>query len=110
MVKFAFHELIANGKLLASLVYVTVLSMFLQSLQNAFESGTISKVAYAVVFMVLIIIALNSFHVAVSYAMDAISTMTSFIIALIPLLLGLNCGIRRAYFSSLFPSVHFVFN
>jgi stage III sporulation protein AE len=89
ILKFVFHELIANGRLLGSLVLLTVLSMFLQSLQNAFESGTISKVAYAVVYMVMVIIALNSFHVAVSYAMDAISTMTSFIMALIPLLLAL---------------------
>jgi stage III sporulation protein AE len=89
ILKFVFQELIANGRLLGSLVLLTVLSMFLQSLQNAFESGTISKMAYAVVFMVLVIIALNSFHVAVSYAMDAIHTMTSFIMALIPLLLAL---------------------
>ena len=89
ILKFVFHELIANGRLLGSLVLLTVLSMFLQSLQNAFESGTISKVAYAVVYMVMVIIALNSFHVAVSYAMGAISTMTSFIMALIPLLLAL---------------------
>jgi stage III sporulation protein AE len=87
--KFIFHELIANGKLLGSLVLLTIFSMFLQSLQNAFENGTISKVAYAVVFMVLVIIALNSFHVAITYAMEAISTMTSFIMALIPLLLAL---------------------
>lgn len=39
--------------------------------------------------MVLIIIALNSFHVAISYATEAIQTMTSFILALIPLLLAL---------------------
>jgi stage III sporulation protein AE len=89
ILKFVFQELIANGRLLGSLVLLTVLSMFLQSLQNAFESGTISKMAYAVVFMVLVIIALNSFHVAVSYAMDAIHTMTNFIMALIPLLLAL---------------------
>jgi stage III sporulation protein AE len=87
--KFTFHELIANGKLLGSLVLLTVFSMFLQSLQNAFENGAISKVAYAVIFMVLVIIALNSFHVAISYALEAINTMTSFIMALIPLLLAL---------------------
>jgi stage III sporulation protein AE len=111
MVTFAFYELIANGKLLASLVLLTVLSMFLQSLQSAFEGGTISKVAYAVVFMVLIIIALNSFHVAVSYAMDAISTMTSFIIALIPLLLALIAAsgglISAAFFH---PFILFLIN
>lgn len=111
LVKFAFHELIANGKLLGSLIMLTVLSMFLQSLQNAFESGTISKVAYAVVFMVLIIIALNSFHVAVSYAMEAISTMTSFIMALIPLLLALIAAsggmISAAFFH---PFILFLIN
>nr|WP_295975562.1 stage III sporulation protein AE [uncultured Bacillus sp.] len=109
--KFAFQELIANGKLLGSLVMLTVLSMFLQSLQNAFESGTISKVAYAVVFMVLVIIALNSFHVAVAYAMEAISTMTSFIMALIPLLLALIAAsgglISAAFFH---PVILFLIN
>ncbi|MBB6444880.1 stage III sporulation protein AE [Bacillus benzoevorans] len=111
IVKFAFQELIANGKLLGSLIMLTVLSMFLQSLQNAFESGTISKSAYAVVFMVLIIIALNSFHVAISYAMDAISTMTSFIMALIPLLLALIAAsgglISAAFFH---PVILFLIN
>ena len=63
--------------------------MFLQSLQNAFENGAISKAAYAVVFMVLSIIALNSFYVATTYAVEAITTMTSFIMALIPLILAL---------------------
>jgi stage III sporulation protein AE len=87
--KFAFHEIIANGKLLGSLIMLTIFSMFLQALQNAFEKGTVSKVAYAIVFMVLMIIALNSFHVAVRYTNEAISTMIDFILALIPLLLAL---------------------
>ena len=109
--KYAFHELIANGKLLGSLIMLTIFSMFLQSLQNAFESGTISKVAYAVIFMVLVIIALNSFHVAISYALDAIRTMSSFIIALIPLLLALiaaSGGIISAAFFH--PVILFLIN
>ncbi|WP_097677962.1 stage III sporulation protein AE [Bacillus massilinigeriensis] len=89
ILNFIFHEFIVNGKLLGSLIILTVFSMFLQSLQNAFEQGTISKVAYAIVFMVLIILALNSFHVAIDYTNEAISTMTSFILALTPLLLAL---------------------
>lgn len=87
--KFMFHELIVNGKLLGSLILLTVFSMFLQSLQNSFEKSTVSKAAYAIVFMVLIIIALNSFQVAINYAQEAIDTMISFILALIPLLLAL---------------------
>ncbi|MGM9926214.1 MAG: stage III sporulation protein AE [Bacillus sp. (in: firmicutes)] len=87
--KYIFHELIANGKLLGMLILLTVFSLFLQSLQNAFESSSISKVAYSIVFMVLIIIALNSFHVAISYTKETIELMMSFFMALVPLLLAL---------------------
>lgn len=88
-IKFVFHEFIVNGKLLGTLILLTVFSMFLQALQNSFEKSTVSKAAYAIVFMVLIIIALNSFHVAISYTQEAIDTMIAFILALIPLLLAL---------------------
>ncbi|RFU65659.1 stage III sporulation protein AE [Peribacillus glennii] len=89
MGKFIFHELLVNGKLLGSLILLTVFSMFLQSLQNAFETSTVSKVAYAIVYMVLIILALNSFHVAITYTKETIDLMISFLMALIPLLLAL---------------------
>jgi len=89
LIKFILHELLANGKLLGTLIMLTIFSMVLQSIQNAFEHQTVSKIANAIVYMVLIILALNSFHVAVSYAETAIQNMMSFMIALIPLLLGL---------------------
>lgn len=89
LIKFILHELLANGKLLGTLIMLTIFSMVLQSIQNAFEHHTVSKIANAIVYMVLIILALNSFHVAVSYAETAIQNMMSFMIALIPLLLGL---------------------
>lgn len=89
LLKFLFHELIANGKLLGTLILLTIFSMLLQLLQNAFNQSAVSKVAYALVYMVLMIIALNSFHVAIQYTNEAIQTMTNFILALIPLLLAL---------------------
>ncbi len=49
--KYLFHELIANGKLLGTLILLTVFSMLLQLLQNAFNQSTVSKVAYALVYM-----------------------------------------------------------
>lgn len=111
LMKFAFHELITNGKLLGSLIMLTIFSMFLQSLQNAFEKGTVSKVAYSIVFMVLMIIALNSFHVAITYTNDAITSMVNFILALIPLLLALMAssgGIVSAAFFH--PVILFLMN
>ncbi|MBY0122435.1 stage III sporulation protein AE [Bacillus sp. S/N-304-OC-R1] len=109
--KFMFHEFIANGKLLGSLILLTIFSMFLQSLQNSFEKNTVSKAAYAIVFMVLIILALNSFHIAISYTQEAIDTMISFILALIPLLLALiasSGGIVSAAFFH--PVILFLMN
>ncbi|MFB5165131.1 MULTISPECIES: stage III sporulation protein AE [Bacillaceae] len=109
--KFLFYELQANGKLLGTLILLTVFSMVLQSLQNAFEQQTVSKVAYAVVYMVLLIIALNSFRVAMDYALDAVQTMSHFMIAMIPLLLALLASsggvISAAFFH---PIILFLMN
>lgn len=98
---FAFQELTMNGKLLGTLLLLAVFSAFLQSLHTAFEKGSVSKVAYAVVFMVLIIIALNSFRLTVEYAVSAIESMSQFIFALIPLILALiasSGGVTSAAF------------
>ncbi|MBB2482140.1 stage III sporulation protein AE [Bacillus sp. APMAM] len=111
ILKFMFQEIVMNGKLLGSLIILTIFSLFLQSLHNAFEQGTISKVAYSIVFMVLIIIALNSFHVAINYTKDAVSMMINFILALIPLLLAListSGGIASAAFFH--PVIIFLMN
>ncbi|PMC39572.1 stage III sporulation protein AE [Bacillus sp. UMB0899] len=109
--KFMFHELIANGKLLGTLILLTIFSMLLQLLQNAFNQSAVSKVAYALVYMVLIIIALNSFHVAIEYTNQAIHAMTNFILALIPLLLALMAssgGLASAAFFH--PVIIFLMN
>lgn len=89
LLKFAFQEFVANGKLLGSIIMLAIFSMFLQSMQNAFEQSNVSKIAYSIVYMVLVILALNSFHIVISYANEAIGTMISFVLALIPLLLAL---------------------
>jgi stage III sporulation protein AE len=111
VLKFLFHEFVVNGKLLGSLILLTIFSMFLQSMQNAFESSTISKVAYSIVYMVLVIIALNSFHIVIEYTNEAIGSMISFVLALIPLLLALiasSGGIISAAFFH--PVILFLMN
>ena len=111
LLRFLFHELLANGKLLGSLILLTVFSMVLQSLQNAFEQSSISKVAYAIVYMVLIILALNSFHVAIEYTSETIASMTSFLMAMMPLLLGLIAASGGLVTASFFhPVLIFLMN
>src|SRR5699024_1108932 len=89
ILEYLFHELIINGRLLGTLMLLTLFSAILQTMHTAFEQGMVSKIAYFVVYLVLIFLALNSFYLSVSYAQEAIDTMSSFMIALVPLILGL---------------------
>ncbi|MFA8438829.1 stage III sporulation protein AE [Pueribacillus sp. YX66] len=110
-IKFLFYELIANGKLLGSLILLAVFAAVLQTIQNAFEFRTVSKVAYSITYMVLVIIALNSFHIAVNYAEDAIQNMMSFMVALIPLLLALLASLGNLISVGFFhPLIVFLIN
>lgn len=87
--KFTFHEIFANGKLLGTLILLAVFSMILAQLQNAFEQHNISKIAYAITYMVLLIFALNSFRLAIEFTQNAVEVMSSFMVAIVPLLLVL---------------------
>ncbi|WP_430785340.1 stage III sporulation protein AE [Virgibacillus flavescens] len=89
VVEYFFHEIIVNGKLLGLLMMLTLFSVLLQTMHNAFENSMVSKIAYFTVYLVLLFIALNSFYLVFSYTKDAIDAMSSFLIALLPLILGL---------------------
>ncbi|RDW19161.1 stage III sporulation protein AE [Oceanobacillus arenosus] len=104
-IKYLFHELILNGKLLGTLLMLTLFSIILQTMHAAFEQSMVSKIAYFVVYVVLIFIALNSFYVAVNYVEEAISTMSTFMISLIPLLLGLMASFGNVVSVSFFHPI-----
>lgn len=89
LMKFFFHEIWMNGKLLSSIIIITVFAMILESMQNAFERNTVSTVAYSITYLVLMVLAMNSFQLAISYAKDAIKDMSDFMLAMIPLVLAL---------------------
>ncbi|WP_100010696.1 stage III sporulation protein AE [Lentibacillus sediminis] len=103
--EFFFHELIQNGRLLGLLIMLTLFSVVLQTMHNAFENSAVSRIAYFVVHIVLLFIALNSFYLAVSYANEAIRGMSSFMIALLPLVLGLMAAFGNFVAISFFHPV-----
>ncbi|RLL48110.1 stage III sporulation protein AE [Oceanobacillus piezotolerans] len=110
-IEYLFHEIIVNGKLLGMLIMLTLFSILLQTMHSAFEKSAVSKIAYFVVYTILIFIALNSFYVAVSYVEEAIQTMTSFMIALLPLILGLMATFGNLVSVSFFhPIIIFLIN
>src|SRR5699024_2372455 len=87
--EYFFHEFILNTKLLGQLMILTLFSVLLQTIHSAFDKSTVSKIAYFIVYIVLLFISLNSFYLASNYIKDAIDMMTNFMIALIPLVLGI---------------------
>lgn len=89
LIKFILFEIIANGKLLGMLIIMTIFSVILQSMHAAFEKSVVSKIAYFVVYLVLIYITLNSFFLVFTYAKQSIDMMSSFMVALLPLLIVL---------------------
>nr|WP_152669202.1 stage III sporulation protein AE [Paenibacillus sp. DMB20] len=86
---YLWHEVLYNGKLLATIVMLSILSLILENFQTAFENSTVSKVAYTICYMVVLVIAVNSFNVAIGYAREAIDRMIEFMMAMLPLLFAL---------------------
>lgn len=108
---FFLHELLSNGKLLGAILIITVFAMILETMQSAFERKTVSTVGYAVVYLVLIVLALNSFRVAIDYATQAISEMVQFMVALVPLVLALMASTGNVTSVAIFhPMIVFLVN
>lgn len=86
---YLFYEIIVNAKLLGTLLMLTLFSIILQAISAAFEKSSVSQVAYFIVFIVLIYITLTSFYQVFTYAQETILQMSHFMMALLPLMLGL---------------------
>ncbi|MCI3920178.1 stage III sporulation protein AE [Paenibacillus sp. TRM 82003] len=109
LLQFLLHEIVVNGKLLAMIVILTVFSIVLETLQTAFEKTTVSKIAYAISYLVIAVLAINSFQIAIDYAQDAISGMINFMMAMIPLVLTMLASLGNlATVSILHPLIVFM--
>ena len=104
-IKYLFHEILVNGKLLGTLILLAVFSMILTQLQQAFEKHAISKVAYAITYMVLMIIALNSFYLTMQFTQKAIETMSNFMVSIVPILLVLMASTGSITSAALFHPI-----
>ncbi|AZS14731.1 stage III sporulation protein AE [Paenibacillus motobuensis] len=89
LMRYMWHEVLYNGHILVTIVLLSIFSMILETLQSAFERKQVSKVAYSICFMVILVLAINSFHVAINYATEAITGMIDFMMAMVPLLFTL---------------------
>lgn len=111
LLRYFFHEIVHHGRLLVSIVMLSVLSSVLQTLQGAFERRTVSMVAYGICYLVILILAVDSFRTAITYAGQAIGRMIHFMTAAVPLLLVLLASIGNiASVTVLHPLIVFMVN
>nr|WP_235782068.1 stage III sporulation protein AE [Paenibacillus senegalensis] len=109
LLSYFMHEVLLNGKLMLTIVMLTVFSMILETMQSAFEKSSVSKIAFAITYMVMIVIAINSFSVAIGYAKTAITNMIHFMVAVVPLLMTLLASMGNlATVSILHPLIVFM--
>ncbi|MCM3698299.1 stage III sporulation protein AE [Paenibacillus macerans] len=96
LMKYMWHEVLYNGRILVTIVLLSIFSMILETLQTAFERKQVSKVAYSICYLVILVLAINSFHVAITYATKAIGGMIDFMMAMVPLLFTLLASMGGA--------------
>jgi stage III sporulation protein AE len=115
VLRYFFAELFDNTRLLGGILVLAVLAAILESLQTAFERQAVSEVAYALIFLVLMVLAIGSFTEAIGAAKHAIQSMTNFMLATVPIvvaLLAASGAIASAAFFQpvLVFSVHIISN
>ncbi|RRJ66474.1 stage III sporulation protein AE [Paenibacillus oralis] len=96
LMKYMWHEVLYNGRILVTIVLLSIFSMILETLQTAFERKQVSKIAYSICYLVILVLAINSFHVAITYASKAIGGMIDFMMAMVPLLFTLLASMGGA--------------
>ncbi len=92
LLRYLFREVVGNWGLLVKLVVLALLAALLQNLQNAFAHEATSRLAHAVVYLVLAGLALTGFGLAITSARTVMADLTKFMLALLPVLLTVLLG------------------
>lgn len=107
MLKYLFKEVVADFKLLMQLLVLALACAVLDNLQGAFEESTTGKIAHAVIYLVLITIAISSFILALNTGKDAINNMVDFMYALVPILITLLAALGNVTSATIFHPLSF---
>jgi len=115
LIRYFFDEILHNVQLLGGILILSVLAAVLESIQSAFERQAVSDIAYAVIFLVLLVLAIGSFTEAIGYAKHAIQSMNEFMLATVPIVIALlaaSGALASAAFYSpvMLFAIHFISN
>ena len=101
LVRYLFREVVGQSALLAKLIVLAVLCTLMKRMQDTL-GGSVGEIAYAVCYLVLVGIVLQSFATAVRDVTTTVYTMVTFIYSLLPLILTLLISMGAAGSAALF--------
>ncbi len=111
LLRFFFAVLMDNGRLLGAILLLTVLAAVLETVQTAFASQVVSQTAFFVVYLVISVLAVSSFHSATAYATGAMDNMEGLMLGSMPVFLALitaSGGLTSA--AAFHPLIVFIVN
>jgi stage III sporulation protein AE len=109
--RFLWREIYINLNLLGKLLFLAVVAALLKNLEKAFANESISALTQSIVYLALIVIAMQSFTVAITLGRQTLNNMVDLILAMIPLLLVLLASLGNLASAALFrPLIVFAIN
>lgn len=105
LMAYLFSEVVVSSHLLRQLLVISVLSALLGQLQTSFGSKSVVDLSFAVCFLILLFVGLQSFRTAVSIATQSIDEMVSFMHALLPMMATLLAAVGGISSAALFHPV-----
>lgn len=86
---YLFKEVYTNLDVLIKLIVLVALCAVLKNLQTSFMSENVSELAFFVCYIVIVSVAVVSFHTAMKLGMDIIQNMVDFMYVTVPVLITL---------------------
>ncbi|NLM46276.1 MAG: stage III sporulation protein AE [Firmicutes bacterium] len=109
--RFLWRELYLNLNLLGKLLFLAVVAALLKNLEKAFANENIAGLTQAIIYLALIVIAMQSFSAAVALGRETVNKMADLILAVIPLLLALLAALGSLASAAIFrPLIVFAVN
>lgn len=109
--RFLWREIYFNLRLLGKLLFLAVVAALLKTLEKAFARESIATLTQTVVYLALIVIAMQSFTVAVNLGRQTVDNLVELIMAVIPLLLTLLAALGSLASAAIFrPLIIFAVN
>lgn len=84
--QYFLREVVNTGKFMIAIIIVAIVAALIHNLQSSFNSENITNIATFASYAVLIILITNSMTIGVNLARDAITSMSDFMHALMPIL------------------------